>query len=104
MSEQYPPPPSNDPTQPPPPTQPPAYGQPPAPQPYGQPPYGQPPVPQPGYATPVPGYTGEVGKVRSTGLCILLFIVTFGIYGIVYYYMVHDEMKRHSGRGIGGVV
>ena len=40
--------------------------------------------------------------MRGTGLCILLFIVTFGIYGWIYFFKVHDEMKRHSGRGIGG--
>ena len=41
-------------------------------------------------------------NVRSTGLSILLAIVTFGIYPIVWYFMVHDEMKRHSNEGIGG--
>ena len=46
----------------------------------------------------------HVGKVRSTGLCILLEIVTLGIYGLVWWYLVHDEMKRHSGQGIGGLV
>jgi hypothetical protein len=61
------------------------------------------------YAPPPPPYGGapagaSVGKIRSTGVCILLFIVTFGIYGIVWYYLTHDEMKRHSGQGIGGVV
>lgn len=45
-----------------------------------------------------------VGKVRGTGTCILLAFVTFGIYPIVWYYKVHDEMKRHSGEGIGGAV
>jgi Domain of unknown function (DUF1707)/Domain of unknown function (DUF4234) len=48
--------------------------------------------------------TGPVGQVRSTGLQILLFIVTFGIWGFVYYFQTHEEMKRHSGEGIGGVV
>jgi uncharacterized membrane protein YraQ (UPF0718 family) len=47
---------------------------------------------------------GPIGKVRSTGLCILLFIVTFGIYGLFWYYNTHEEMKRHTGRGLGGVV
>jgi hypothetical protein len=45
-----------------------------------------------------------VGKVRSTGLCILLYVVTLGIYGLVWWYLVHDEMKKHSGQGIGGLV
>ncbi len=33
---------------------------------------------------------------------MLLFFVTLGIWGIVWYYQVHDEMKRHSGDGLGG--
>jgi len=33
---------------------------------------------------------------------VLLFIVTFGIYGYVWYYQVHTEMKRHSGVGLDG--
>lgn len=64
------------------------------------------PYPQ---APPPPPYTGApsgapIGKVRSTGICILLYIVTFGIYGIYWYFVTADEMKRHSGQGIGGVI
>ena len=60
--------------------------------------------PPPGYAwsTYGYGYDGPPGRTRPTGVSILLFVVTFGIYGYVYNYQVHDEMKRHSGRGIGG--
>ena len=28
--------------------------------------------------------------------------MTLGIYSYVYNYQVHDEMKRHTGRGLGG--
>jgi hypothetical protein len=68
-----------------------------------QPPSMQPP---PGYAPPAYGYgyDGPPGRVRPTGTAILLFVVTLGIYQLVYNYQVHDEMKRHSGRGIGGGV
>lgn len=62
--------------------------------------YGQPPAPY-GYAPPP---TIHLGKVRSTGVCILLAIVTLGIYAMYWYYVVHDDMKRHSGTGLGGVV
>jgi hypothetical protein len=48
--------------------------------------------------------TGPVGKVRSTGVCILLSIVTLGIYTWVWYYQTHEEMKRHTGEGIGGAL
>ena len=45
-----------------------------------------------------------VGQVRGTALQILLFVVTFGIWALVYLFQSHDEMKRHSGEGIGGVL
>ena len=45
---------------------------------------------------------GYVGEIRSTGLCFVLFIVTLGIYGFVWWYKTHNEMKRHSGDGLGG--
>jgi Domain of unknown function (DUF4234) len=73
-------------------------------QPYG---YGQPPPPA-GYAQPPVGWgqgpgPGPIGKVRGTGVSILLYIITFGIYGWFWYYGVHDEMKRHrNGDGLGG--
>jgi len=67
------------------------------------PPPPPPPLP-PQYAAPVQGGQVFVGKVRSTGLAILLFIVTLGIYGLVWWYLVHDEMKKHSGQGLGGLV
>lgn len=79
-------------------------------QPYPSQPYpyaAQPPLPpgMPGYGNQL-GYpaSGAVGQVRSTGLCILLYVVTLGIYGLVYYFKVHQEMRDHAGRGIGGGV
>ncbi|WP_204164446.1 DUF4234 domain-containing protein [Nocardioides daejeonensis] len=69
----------------------------------GQPPMGAYPVDPNMPQTPYrPMGTGELGKVRGTGVSILLFIVTLGIYGLVYWYLVHEEMKRHSGDGVGG--
>ena len=47
---------------------------------------------------------GPIGQVRPHGLTILLFFVTFGIWSLVYYYQTHEEMKRHTGEGIGGVL
>ncbi|MGY1738017.1 DUF4234 domain-containing protein [Geodermatophilus sp. SYSU D00684] len=78
--------------------------------PYGQAPFGHAPA-FPGYTgqpmPPVPAgaqypQSGPIGKVRSTGIAILLLIVTFGIYSLVWFYCVHDEMKRHTGQGLGG--
>jgi hypothetical protein len=62
-----------------------------------------PPYPAPSFRPPSPeGRT--VGQVRGTALQILLFVVTFGIWAVVYLFQSHDEMKRHSGEGIGGLL
>ncbi|KAA1420742.1 DUF4234 domain-containing protein [Mumia zhuanghuii] len=42
--------------------------------------------------------------MRSTGVCILLTVVTFGIYTWVWWYKTHSELKRHSGTGVDGGV
>jgi hypothetical protein len=66
-----------------------------------------------GYGQPMPGVPvhaqdaqprGPIGQVRSTGVQMLLFFVTFGIWSLVYYHQTHEEMKRHSGEGVGGVL
>jgi hypothetical protein len=63
------------------------------------------------YVQPIPGApapyarpTGPVGKVRSTWAVIGLSIITLGIYSLYYYFATYDEMKRHSGEGVGGVL
>lgn len=44
-----------------------------------------------------------VGRVRGTGACIALAVITFGIYSVVWFYKVHSEMKAHTGgAGLGG--
>lgn len=115
MSDQFPPPPPQDPqfAPPPPPPPPPSYEQPPAPPgyapppppAYAPPPGGYPPAPpapqQGAYLAPIQ-YGAPIGKIRSTGTCILLAIVTLGIYTYVWYWKTHDEMKRHTGQGLGG--
>jgi hypothetical protein len=45
---------------------------------------------------------GPLGTSRATWLCILLFLITFGLYSLYWIYVVHHEMKRHTGTGIGG--
>lgn len=67
-----------------------------------------PPPPADGYHAAPPaaavyaGAAGPIGRVRPTGMCILLSIVTLGIYAYVWWYQTHEEMKRHTGQGIGG--
>ena len=70
-------------------------------QPYG---YGGQPMPNAPVHAQYAAPQGPVGTVRSTGMAILLFFVTFGIYSYYYYYVTHEEMKKHSGEGIGGVL
>ena len=62
------------------------------------------PVPQQGAYFPTTAATGEVGKLRGPGACIGLMIITFGIYGLFWYYNTHEEMKRLSGQGLGGAL
>jgi hypothetical protein len=70
-----------------------SYGTPPPPAAYGT---GQPPV---GYGT-----SGHIGKIRPTGLRIFYFIISLGVYGLYWYYQAFEDMKRHKGVGLGGVV
>lgn len=46
----------------------------------------------------------HIGKQRSIGVSILLYIVTFGLYGIYWSYKTHEDIKRNSGEGVGGVL
>jgi len=45
---------------------------------------------------------GPVGRVRNTWAVMGLSIITLGIYSLVYYYLTHEEMKKHTGEGLGG--
>ena len=65
-------------------------------------PYGGVPMPAPS-GVPMP-MNGPIGQVRSTGTCVLLTIVTLGFYTLYWYFKTHEEMKRHSGTGLGGGV
>ena len=58
------------------------------------------PVPTP---PPPPPIGGPLGQVRSALVVILLSIVTFGIWTLVWSFQNGDELKRHTGRGLGGV-
>ena len=58
-------------------------------------------APHPGFPPPN-GPIPPIGQTRGTGLAVLLFIVTFGIYGMYWFYVAHEEMRRHKGQGLGG--
>jgi hypothetical protein len=78
-------------------------------QPYG---HGQQP-PQPYGSVQMPTATahlryaranGSLGRIRPTGPTVLLFVLTLGIYGFVYFYKTHKEIQWHTGDGLGGPV
>lgn len=52
-------------------------------------------------AAPAPG---APGKGRSAGIVLLVSIVTFGLWIFVWSYQNGEELKRHNGKGLGGVV
>jgi hypothetical protein len=45
---------------------------------------------------------GQVGRVRSPVVVVLLSIITLGIYSLYWQYASFKEMKQYSGEGIGG--
>jgi hypothetical protein len=75
-----------------------AYGQP-QPGQYQPMPYAQPMAPAM-HGRPL----GPVGKIRGTWAVIGLSLITFGIYSLYYHFATHEEMKQHSGEGVGGAL
>ena len=58
------------------------------------------------YTTPVTGRpvaAGPIGVQRDVGTQILLSIVTLGFYGLFWAYTSHEDVRRHTGEGVGGV-
>lgn len=45
-----------------------------------------------------------LGRPRGVGFGILMFIITLGFYGWYWAYKSQEEMKQHTGDGLGGVV
>ena len=50
------------------------------------------------------GNTGPLGRPRGIGFGILLYIVTIGFYGWYWIYKTAEEMGKHTGEGLGGVL
>lgn len=72
--------------------------------PYGAGPYGAGPYGAAPYGGGPYGGYGPVGKVRHTGVVFLLGIITFGFYGLYWWYATHAELRDHTGEGMGGGV
>jgi Domain of unknown function (DUF4234) len=53
---------------------------------------------------PPSGNPGPLGKLRGIGFGILLYVVTFGFYSLYWVYKTAEEMKQHTGDGLGGVL
>ena len=51
-----------------------------------------------------PGNSRPLGEPRGIGFGITLFIVTLGFYGWYWVFKTHEEMKNHTGEGLGGVL
>lgn len=50
------------------------------------------------------GNTGPLGHPRGIGFAILLFVITLGFYSLYWVYKTEEEMKQHTGEGLGGVL
>jgi uncharacterized protein DUF4234 len=50
------------------------------------------------------GNRGPLGRERGIGFGILLFIVTFGLYSWYWVFKTQEEMRQHTGDGLGGVL
>ena len=50
------------------------------------------------------GNTGPLGSPRGIGFGILLFVVTLGLYSWYWVFKTQEEVKQHSGEGVGGVI
>ncbi len=51
-----------------------------------------------------PGNTGPLGRPRGVGFGILMYVITFGIYGLYWVFKTQEETKQHTGDGLGGVL
>lgn len=48
--------------------------------------------------------TGPLGQPRGIGFGILLYFVTLTFYSWYWVFKTQDEMKQHTGEGVGGVL
>ena len=48
--------------------------------------------------------TGPLGQPRGIGFAIVMAIITLGIYTLYWVFKTQDEVKNHSGQGVGGVL
>jgi len=51
-----------------------------------------------------PSDVGPLGRPRGIGFGIVLFVVTIGFYGWYWVFRTQNEVKTHSGQGVGGLL
>jgi hypothetical protein len=51
-----------------------------------------------------PSTSGPLGQERGIGFAILISIITLGIYTFYWVFKTQEEVKEHSGIGVGGVL
>jgi Domain of unknown function (DUF4234) len=63
----------------------------------------QPPAPS---TVPAPATRaqGELGRPRGVVFVILISLITLGIYHLYWIFKSFEELKRHTGEGIGGIL
>ncbi len=50
------------------------------------------------------GRNRPLGQPRGIAFGIVMFIITLSLYGYYWTYKTHEEIKKYSGEGVGGVV
>ena len=50
------------------------------------------------------GNTGPLGQRRGIGFAILMYVITLHFYSWYWVYKTQEEVKNHSGQGLGGVL
>ena len=48
--------------------------------------------------------TGPLGQPRGIAFAIVISIITLGIYSLYWVFKTQEEVKEHSGIGVGGVL
>jgi hypothetical protein len=45
-----------------------------------------------------------IGRIRNPWMVLILGLVTFGIYGFIWYYSIFEELRNWRGQGWSGIV
>jgi len=48
--------------------------------------------------------TRPLGRPRGIGFGILIYIVTLGLYAWYWVFKTEEEMRQHTGEGLGGIL